>query len=70
MSVLVVGDVVTDILASYDGALAGGSDTVARVRMNGGGSAANTSAWLASAHVPVVLAGVVGGDEAGAARIA
>jgi ribokinase len=70
MTVLVVGDVVTDILASYEGALAGGSDTAARVRMNGGGSAANTAAWFASAHVPVALAGVVGDDEAGAARIA
>jgi len=68
-NVLVVGDIVTDIVASPEGPLASGSDTAARIRISGGGSAANTAAWLASLHVPVVLAGVVGDDEAGTARL-
>jgi ribokinase len=70
MSILVVGDIVTDILALHDGPLAVDSDTTARVRMTGGGSAANTAAWIASTQTPVTLAGVVGDDEAGAARLA
>jgi ribokinase len=70
MSILVVGDIVTDILALHDGPLAVDSDTAARVRMTGGGSAANTAAWIASTQTPVTLVGVVGADEAGAARLA
>jgi ribokinase len=70
MTVLVVGDIVTDILALHDGPLANGSDTAARVRISGGGSAANTAAWLASLHSSVALAGVVGDDEPGGARLA
>jgi ribokinase len=70
MTTLVVGDIVTDILALHEAPLAADSDTAARIRMAGGGSAANTAAWLASALSPVALVGVVGEDEAGAARIA
>jgi len=69
MSILVVGDIVTDILALPDGPIAVDSDTAARVRMTGGGSAANTAAWIASTQTPVILAGVVGDDDAGAARL-
>ena len=65
MSILVVGDIVTDILALPDGPIAVDSDTAARVRMTGGGSAANTAAWIASTQAPVILAGVVGDDDAG-----
>src|SRR6185437_15588896 len=68
MSILVVGDIVTDILALPEGPLAVDSDTAARVRMTGGGSAANTAAWIASTQTPVTLAGVVGDD--GATRLA
>ncbi|MEV6928663.1 PfkB family carbohydrate kinase, partial [Dactylosporangium sp. NPDC051485] len=70
MTVVVIGDVVTDILTVHEGALAIGSDTIARVRIAGGGSAANTAAWLAAAGCPVVFAGVAGDDEPGDARIA
>jgi sugar/nucleoside kinase (ribokinase family) len=70
MTTLVVGDIVTDILALHESPLAADSDTAARIRMTGGGSAANTAAWLASALSPVALVGVVGEDEAGAARLA
>jgi ribokinase len=68
--IVVVGDVVTDIVAAYEGVLAAGSDTAARIRTVGGGSAANTAAWLATLGAPVRLVGVVGDDDAGRARIA
>ena len=65
-----VGDIATDILTVYSGPLAVDSDTAAQVRITGGGSAANTAAWLVQAGVDSVLSGVVGDDDAGAARIA
>src|SRR5205814_975160 len=67
--IVVVGDVVTDVLASYNDRLAMGTDTGARIELTGGGSAANTAAWLASIGVPVTLVAVVGEDGAGADRI-
>ena len=70
MTVIVIGDVVTDILTVHEGPLAIGSDTIARVRISGGGSAANTAAWLAAAGHPVAFAGVAGQDEPGDARLA
>ncbi|WP_433084579.1 carbohydrate kinase family protein [Dactylosporangium sp. CA-052675] len=70
MTVLVIGDVVTDILTVHEGPLAIGSDTVAAVRIAGGGSAANTAVWLAAAGCPVAFAGVAGLDEPGDARVA
>jgi ribokinase len=69
-SVLVVGDVMTDVLAVHAPPLAVGSDTPAQVTMRGGGSGANTAAWLAALRVPPIFVGVVGTDEAGAARVA
>lgn len=68
--VLVVGDLVTDVLAVLGGRLAVGSDTPARIRVTGGGSAANTAAWLARAGVPVTLVAAAGADAAGDARLA
>lgn len=70
MRVAVVGDLVTDIVAVHEGELATGSDTDARITITGGGSAANTAAWLAHLGVDVTLVGVVGDDAAGAARLA
>jgi sugar/nucleoside kinase (ribokinase family) len=67
---VVVGDIVTDVLAVHSGQLAVGSDTPARVSLTGGGSAANTAAWLAATGTPVTLVGVVGEDVAGADRLA
>ena len=68
--VLVVGDLVTDVLAGYTGALLAGSDTPARIRLTGGGSAANTAAWLATTGRPVTFVGVTGADPAGAELVA
>jgi sugar/nucleoside kinase (ribokinase family) len=70
VTVLVVGDIATDVLTVYSGPLAVGSDTAAEVRITGGGSAANTAAWLVRAGVDSVLSGVVGDDDAGTARLA
>ncbi|GAA3188433.1 sugar kinase [Dactylosporangium siamense] len=70
MTVIVVGDVVTDIVTVHEGPLAIGSDTLASVRAGGGGSAANTAAWLGSVGHPVTFAGVAGDDEPGTARLA
>jgi sugar/nucleoside kinase (ribokinase family) len=67
--IIVVGDVVTDILAVHLDPIAVGTDTGARIELTGGGSAANTAAWLASIGIPVTLVAVVGADAAGADRI-
>jgi len=66
---LVVGDVMTDVLAVLDAAVAVGTDTPARITMTGGGSAANTAVWLADLGVPVTLVSVMGTDPAGTDRL-
>ena len=68
--ILVVGDIVTDVLAVHSEALAVDSDTQARISLTGGGSAANTAAWIASTGAAVDLLGVVGTDAAGDDRMA
>jgi ribokinase len=68
--VIVVGDIITDIVAVHSGAIEVGSDSPASIRTGGGGSAANTAAWLAKAGVPVDLVGVMGTDAAGDDRLA
>lgn len=66
--ILVVGDLVTDVLAVLSAPLAAGSDTPARVRVGGGGQAANTAAWLAEAGTRVTLLAAVGADDPGRQR--
>jgi ribokinase len=68
--VLVVGDLVTDVLAVLAAPLATGSDTPAEVRVTGGGQGANTAAWLATAGCPVTLLATLGDDLAGRQRLA
>lgn len=68
--ILVVGDIITDILAVYSGPLATDSDTPARIATTGGGSGANTAAWLAHAGAAVDLLAAVGIDLAGEERVA
>lgn len=68
--ILVVGDLVTDVVAALDGAPAAGTDTGARIRFAGGGQGANTAAWLAAQGTPVTLVASVGDDEPGRARVA
>ena len=62
---VVVGDLVTDVMVIIERPPATGSDTPARISMTGGGSAANTAAWLAFLGVPVTLLAAVGDDAAG-----
>jgi ribokinase len=54
-----------DVVARLSGPLAPGSDSHAVIRFHGGGSAANTAAWLAEAGAAPVLVGRVGDDERG-----
>ncbi|MEV4637097.1 PfkB family carbohydrate kinase [Actinoplanes sp. NPDC049548] len=69
-ALIVVGDLVTDVLVGQAGPLAAGSDTEARIRVGGGGQAANTAAWLAHAGAAVTLVAAVGDDAAGRERVA
>ncbi len=62
---LVLGDVMVDVVARLSGPLASGSDSHAVIRFHGGGSAANTAAWLAEAGAEPLLVGRVGDDERG-----
>ncbi|WCN82962.1 carbohydrate kinase family protein [Micromonospora sp. LH3U1] len=68
--VVVVGDVITDVVAVLSGPLAAGSDTAAEISIGGGGQAANTAAWIAAQGVDVTLVGAVGDDDAGRDRLA
>jgi ribokinase len=68
--IVVVGDVITDVVAVLSGPLANGSDTGAEIRFSGGGQAANTAAWIAAQGVAVTLIGAVGDDDAGRDRVA
>ncbi|MGC4805512.1 carbohydrate kinase family protein [Micromonospora sp. DT233] len=68
--IVVVGDLITDVVAVLAGPLATGSDTPATIRVSGGGQAANTAAWLAAQGVPVTMVGAVGDDDAGRDRVA
>jgi ribokinase len=67
---VVVGDLVTDVLVTYDRPVEPGSDTAAAITVAGGGQAANTAAWLAHAGRAVTLAAAVGDDAAGRERVA
>jgi sugar/nucleoside kinase (ribokinase family) len=69
MRIVVVGDVMTDVLAVHGSPVDTGTDTEAHIELTGGGSAANTAAWLADLGVPVTLVSVVGTDPAGTARL-
>ncbi|HEY6596233.1 MAG TPA: PfkB family carbohydrate kinase [Asanoa sp.] len=68
--VVVVGDVVTDVVAVLSGQPVPDTDTPAAVRLTGGGQAANTAVWLAWHGVAVTLAATVGADGPGVARVA
>jgi sugar/nucleoside kinase (ribokinase family) len=60
---LVVGDVVTDVVARHRGPLAAGTDTAAVVRTLPGGAGANVACWAAHAGcADVRLLGRVGAD--------
>jgi ribokinase len=63
--IVVLGDVMVDVVAHLDGAVAPGSDAPARIAFHRGGSAANVAAWLAAAGIRPALVARVGEDERG-----
>ncbi|PKW07115.1 Sugar or nucleoside kinase, ribokinase family [Streptomyces sp. 1222.5] len=64
-ALLVVGDVVTDVVARHLGPLAAGTDTAAVIRTLPGGAGANVACWAAHAGcADVRLLGRVGADAA------
>jgi sugar/nucleoside kinase (ribokinase family) len=70
VTVVVVGDVATDVVAVLSGAPAPGSDRPASIRSRGGGAGANVAVHLAQLGTPVLLAGCIGDDAAGAGLVA
>ncbi|MFD4560466.1 carbohydrate kinase family protein [Streptomyces sp. NPDC058469] len=64
-ALLVVGDVVTDVVARHRGPLAPGTDTAAAIRTVPGGAGANVACWAAHwGCADVRLLGRVGADSA------
>ncbi|WP_053753306.1 carbohydrate kinase family protein [Streptomyces sp. MMG1533] len=64
-ALLVVGDVVTDVVARHRGPLAAGTDTAAAIRTVPGGAGANVACWAAHrGGAEVRLLGRVGADSA------
>ncbi|MET9560915.1 carbohydrate kinase family protein [Streptomyces tauricus] len=64
-ALLVVGDVITDVVARHHGPLAPGTDTAAAVRTVPGGAGANVACWAARrAGTEVRFLGRVGVDSA------
>ncbi|GAA3035390.1 carbohydrate kinase family protein [Streptomyces glomeratus] len=64
-ALLVIGDVVTDVVARHRGPLASGTDTAAVIRTLPGGAGANVACWAAHWGCPDVrLLGRVGADTA------
>ena len=63
--VMVIGDVMVDVVANHRDPIATGTDTPARIQLSGGGSAANTAAWLATFDEQPRLLAAVGDDDLG-----
>jgi sugar/nucleoside kinase (ribokinase family) len=59
-TVLVVGDIITDVIVNPHGPIAWGSDTHADIRPMPGGSGPNQAAWLGMHGVPTVFLGRAG----------
>lgn len=70
MTVVVVGDVATDVVAVLDGTPAPGSDRPAAIRTRGGGAGANVAVHLAHLGTEVRMVGCVGDDPAGVGLVA
>lgn len=66
-TVVLLGDIMTDLVARLAGPLVPASDSPARISVEGGGAAANTASWLAGLGARSVLLGRIGDDQAGRA---
>jgi len=62
--IVVLGDVITDVVARPAGPLAPGTDTTAAIALRGGGAGGNLAAWLAHLGASVALVARVGADAA------
>jgi sugar/nucleoside kinase (ribokinase family) len=67
--IVVIGDLMVDVVVRLAAPLAKASDSPARILFRGGGSAANTAAWLAEAGADVALIGRVGDDDRGRSAV-
>jgi sugar/nucleoside kinase (ribokinase family) len=65
VTVFCLGDLMVDVVARLFGPLAEGSDSPGVISYVGGGSAANTAAWLTRVGVDAVFVGAIGDDVAG-----
>jgi len=63
-TILVVGDVMTDIIVRPEGPIVPGSDRRAKIQMISGGSSANQAVWMAHFQLPVALFARIGVDDA------
>jgi sugar/nucleoside kinase (ribokinase family) len=68
-SIIVLGDVMTDIIVKVEDPVRFGSDTWAHCSTMAGGSGANQAAWLAECGLQVHFVGCVGDDSFGRAHL-
>jgi len=64
-----LGDLMVDVVARLFGPLAEGSDSPGVIQYVGGGSAANTAAWLARVGETTTFVGAIGDDAAGQTQV-
>jgi len=64
-----LGDLMVDVVARLFGPLAEGSDSPGVIAYVGGGSAANTAAWLTRVAESAVFVGAIGDDAAGQSQV-
>jgi ribokinase len=64
-----LGDLMVDVVARLFGPLVEGSDSPGVISYVGGGSAANTAAWLTRVGVDSVFIGAIGDDPAGQVQL-
>jgi ribokinase len=64
-----LGDLMVDVVARLFGPLAEGSDSPGVISYVGGGSAANTAAWLTRVGESAVFVGAIGDDAAGQSQL-
>ena len=65
MTFFCLGDLMVDVVARLFGPLAEGSDSPGVIAYVGGGSAANTAAWLTRVGESTTFVGAIGDDAAG-----
>jgi ribokinase len=70
MTVVVIGDLMTDVVAWASGPLAHASDTPSQITMHPGGGGANVAARIATLGVPTLLVARTGNDLAGRTAVA